>query len=41
MPHHKIKRSRRNGPSKNVDANSEKDILITMVIHGYKWAKYT
>ena len=41
MPHHKIKRFHRTGRSKNVDANSEKIILITMVINGYKWAKYT
>ena len=41
MPRHKIKRFRRTGCSKNVDANSEKSILITMVSHGYKWAKYT
>ena len=41
MPHHKIKRFRRTGRSKKIDANSEKNIFITMVSHGYKWAKYT
>ena len=41
MPPHKIQRFRRTGRSKNVEANSEKHILITMVSHGYKWDKCT